>query len=136
VDSYAQWLTGNKDPQVKYEYAEELEKVELYARALEQYRELMNEIPPEGNLKKQDVRFALARVLLVADAENPEGMTELKTALSEGFANQEAGRKALQKLAEDSRIAAGLRTEIETLIGGLSSPSETDVEGGAEGTQD
>ena len=131
VDSYAQWLAGNKDPQVKYEYAEELEKAELYARALEQYRELINEISPEGSLKKQDVRFALARVLLVADAENPEGMAELKTAVSEGF----AGREALQKLAEDTRIAAGLRTEIEALGDWIPSPSETDVEGSAEGAQ-
>jgi tetratricopeptide (TPR) repeat protein len=144
VDSYAAWLTANKDPQVRYEYAEELEKAELYARALEQYRELMNEIPQEGDLKKQNVRFALARVLLVADGENPEGMTELKAAVSEGFAGREADRKAdreaLQKLAGDTRLAAGIRAEIETLIGGLPSlsetDSETDVEGGAEGAQD
>jgi tetratricopeptide (TPR) repeat protein len=137
VDSYAVWLAANQDPQVRYEYAEELEKAELYARALEQYRELINEIPPEGDLKKQDVRFALARVLLVADGENPEGMTELKTAVSEGFADQEA----LQKLAGDTRLAAGLRAGIEALLDGIPSPSEpgpseTDVEGGAEGAQD
>jgi tetratricopeptide (TPR) repeat protein len=136
MDSYAAWLTANQDPQVRYEYAGELEKAELYARALEQYRELMNEIPPEGDLEKQDVRFALARVLLVADGENPEGMTELKTAVSEGFATQEADLEALRKLAGDTRIPAEVRAEIETLIGGISSPSETDVEGGAEGTQD
>ncbi|MDR1618916.1 MAG: tetratricopeptide repeat protein [Treponema sp.] len=136
VDSYAAWLSANKDPQVRYEYAEELEKAELYARALEEYRELMNEVPPEGDLKKQDVRFALARVLLVADGENPEGMTELKAAVSEGFAGQEAGLLALRKLAGDTRIAADLRAEIETLIDGIPSPSETDVEGGAEGAQD
>jgi tetratricopeptide (TPR) repeat protein len=132
VDSYARWLADNKDPQVKYEYAGELEKAELYARALEQYRELMNEIPPEGDLTKQDVRFALARVLLVADSENPEGMTELKTAVSEGFADTEA----LQKLAGDPRIGGGLKTEIEAVIDGIPSPSETDVEGSAEGAQE
>ncbi|MDR1899471.1 MAG: tetratricopeptide repeat protein [Treponema sp.] len=132
VDSYARWLIDNKDPQVKYEYAEELEKAELYARALEQYRELMNEIPPEGELTKQDVRFALARVLLVADGENPEGLTELKTAVSEGFADTEA----LRKLAADPRIDGAIKDEIEALADGVPSPSETDVEGSAEGAQD
>ncbi|MDR2158795.1 MAG: tetratricopeptide repeat protein [Treponema sp.] len=143
VDSYAAWLAANQDPRVKYEYAEALEKAELYARALEQYRELMNEVLPEGDLKKQEVRFALARVLLVADAENPEGMTELKAAVSEGFAGTEAGLKALQTLAGDARIAGDAKTAIAAVIDGIPAPqeavpdpSEADVEGGAEGAQD
>jgi tetratricopeptide (TPR) repeat protein len=113
ADSYAQWLADNSDPQVRYEYAQVLEKGELYARALEEYRTALNGLSQEStDPKKSDLRYTIARLLLVADPENEEGITELKTAVSEGFADM----AALEELSADERISADHRESIRTLI--------------------
>jgi tetratricopeptide (TPR) repeat protein len=122
VDSYAQWLSENTDPRVRYEYAQTLEKAELFAKALEEYREALTSFPADTKIPgKADVRFDLARVLLVADSENPQGMTELKSALQEGFEN----REALEALALDDRILESDRAEIRELLRGNLQKSST-----------
>jgi tetratricopeptide (TPR) repeat protein len=116
ADSYAQWLTGSTDSRVRYEYAQTLEEAELYARALDEYQAALADLPPDStNPRAADLRFSLARVYLVADADDPQGMIELKNALDGGF----TGREALESLAEDSRISGTVREEIRGLIGSL-----------------
>jgi tetratricopeptide (TPR) repeat protein len=113
VDSYAQWLANNSDPKVRYEYAQILEKEELYARALEEYRTALNGLAQEStDPKKSDLRYTIARLLLIADPENEEGMTELRTAVSEGFTDT----AALEELLKDERIVQANRDGIRTLI--------------------
>jgi tetratricopeptide (TPR) repeat protein len=118
LDSYAQWLTDNPDPKVSYEYAGALEKAAYYARALEEYRKLMENFPPEGlsgpggDVQKPGLRFIIARLLLIADSENEEGITELGLALSEGYDDQEA----LEALAENPDISESRRADIRRTI--------------------
>jgi tetratricopeptide (TPR) repeat protein len=113
ADSYARWLKETDNAAVRYEYAQTLEQAELYARALEEYQAALSGLPQDSeNPRRPDVRFDLARVFLIADGENPQGMTELRTALTEGFDNKEA----LEVLAEDTRIPEANREEIRELI--------------------
>jgi tetratricopeptide (TPR) repeat protein len=113
VDSYALWLAANKDPNVQYEYALVLEQAELYARALEQYREVLNGLPQDStDPKRPDVRYTIARLLLFADPENAEGIVELRNAVNEGFEDIEV----LEELSKDERITESHRQDIQELI--------------------
>ncbi|MDR0624733.1 MAG: tetratricopeptide repeat protein [Treponema sp.] len=153
ADSYAQWLANNSDPKVRYEYAQILEKAELYARALEEYRTALNGLSQDStDPKKSDVRYTIARLLLIADAESDEGVTELKTAVSEGLTDM----TLLEELLKDERISAANRDSIGTLIDETkqaaaeaaavaesgaaakeeAESSETDVEGGSNSTDE
>jgi tetratricopeptide (TPR) repeat protein len=144
ADSYAQWLVENDDGRVRYEYAQTLEQAELFAKALEEYQGALSNFPSDGKSpSKADARFDAARVFLVADSENPQGMSELKTALQEGFSN----REALEALALDKRVAESSRAEIQELVKNLArdknppdedSPDKTSPEKQAsdEGSQD
>jgi tetratricopeptide (TPR) repeat protein len=123
ADSYAKWLLEGGDAQVRYEYAQTLEQAELYAKALEEYQGVLSNLPggsPAEGLSRADVRFRLARVFLIADGENPQGITELKTALEEGFAD----REALESLEKDERISEANREEIRELIRNLEAAPE------------
>jgi tetratricopeptide (TPR) repeat protein len=114
ADSYAQWLTGGSDGKVRYEYAQTLEGAELFAKALEEYQTALTELPADSP-SAPEIRFSLARVYLVADAGNPQGMTELKAALEAGFAD----REKLEALAGDERIGEANRLEIQELVKNL-----------------
>jgi tetratricopeptide (TPR) repeat protein len=125
VDTYAKFLLDNQDPQVRYEYAQVLEDGELYAKAIEEYRTTLSELsldapgtPATPELKPQDVRFSLARVLLIADGENPEGLTELEGAISDGFADAEA----LENLALDERISPDNQDRIRAAVNRIEEP--------------
>jgi tetratricopeptide (TPR) repeat protein len=155
ADSYAQWLANNSDPKVRYEYGQVLEKAELYARALEEYRTALTGLSQDSeDPKKTDLRYTIARLLLIADAESEEGVTELKTAVSEGLTDM----TMLEELIRDERISAANRESIRTLIdeteraaaeaeaakdaapaeneGEAAETSETDVEGGSDGADE
>jgi tetratricopeptide (TPR) repeat protein len=116
VDSYAKWLVDNTDPQVRYEYAQLLETEELYARALEEYRSALSELASSsgsgGTLKRPDLRFAIGRLLLIADNESAEGIDELRGAVNEGYSDFEA----LEKLLDDGRISAASKTSLSAII--------------------
>jgi tetratricopeptide (TPR) repeat protein len=121
VDSYALWLTNNKDPLVQYEYAQVLEQAELYARALEQYREVLNGLPQDSkDPKKSDVRFTAAKLILFADPENEEGIIELKKAVDEGFEDTEA----LEALREDERLTEARRQDLQDVIDAINTARE------------
>jgi tetratricopeptide (TPR) repeat protein len=113
LDSYAKWLENNTDQKVRYEYAQMLETQEFYARALEEYRTALDGVSRgAADLKQADLCFAIARVLLIADGGNPEGIDELKNAVSAGFGDI----AAMEKLLEDKRISAANRESLEAVI--------------------
>jgi tetratricopeptide (TPR) repeat protein len=118
IDNYAKWIAGASaaDPVVLYEYACALEKAELYAKALEQYRESLSALRVDReNLKRSQLRFDIARLLLIADPGNDEAISELNGAISEGFDDI----NALESLLIDSRIGENQKQEIRNMVNGL-----------------
>ena len=113
IDSYDKWLSNNADAQVRYEYAQMLESQELYARAQEEYRLAMDGLS-SGSVdpSKQDVRFAIARLLLIADASSNDGITQLQEAVNEGFADTEK----IAGLLNEVRISAVNKETIRAII--------------------
>jgi tetratricopeptide (TPR) repeat protein len=124
VDNYSLWLNGNSDSQVLYEFALVLEENGLYARSLEEYRKLLTALPAEtdGNseLRRSAIQFALARLLLIADPENPQGLTELGLAVSEGYSDAEV----FKKLLDEEAITAAAKEEIRKIITELEKDGE------------
>jgi tetratricopeptide (TPR) repeat protein len=114
ADTYGRWLQNNSDPQARYEYAQALEQGAFYARALEEYRGILESVKPGEKPPRPELRFALARLLLIADSQNEEGLTELKAALSEGF----DGEDKLRELLADSRISPSHKEAIEQMLSG------------------
>ncbi|MDR3146112.1 MAG: hypothetical protein LBU21_07530, partial [Treponema sp.] len=128
VNSYDRWLqNNNEDPRVRYEYAQVLEQGEYYARALEEYRKVLEGTPASAGgsasgdaggtgtgeeLTRYTVRYAIARLLLIADAESEEGITELRTAVSEGFQDT----AALETLLEDPAVPELRKDDIRTIL--------------------
>ncbi|MDR2631722.1 MAG: tetratricopeptide repeat protein [Spirochaetaceae bacterium] len=142
VDSYSQWLTNNSDPQAQYEFALVLEENGLYARSLEEYRKLLALLPSDrtadsggastaSGLRRSAIQFSIARLLLTADAENPQGVTELELAVSEGFSDTEA----LTKLLDDEKILSSAKDAIRKIINDLKSTTrDTSTNGGTADT--
>ncbi|MDR0689546.1 MAG: tetratricopeptide repeat protein [Spirochaetaceae bacterium] len=121
VDSYNQWLINNSDSQVQYEFALVLEKNGLYARSLEEYRKILTSLPADtvddqnksgSELRKSTIQFSIARLLLSADPENPDGLTELDLAVSEGYSDTEA----LNKLLDDEKVTDSAKEAIRKII--------------------
>jgi tetratricopeptide (TPR) repeat protein len=116
VDTYGKWLQGNSDNQVRYEYAEVLEQGEFYAKALEEYRAVLDAIPTSSrdkqSLTRPAVRFTIGRLLLIADPDSEDGIDELTLAVTDGFSDAEA----LEKLTEDARIPDTRKDAIRRLI--------------------
>jgi tetratricopeptide (TPR) repeat protein len=113
IDTYDKWLINNTDAKVRYEYAQVLETHDMFARALEEYRASLAALAASSvDPSKQDVRFSIAALLLVADPASAEGITELNGAVDDGFAN--LGK--IEKLLEDTRITSANRETIRTLI--------------------
>jgi tetratricopeptide (TPR) repeat protein len=120
IDSYSAWLSVNSDSKARYEYAEILEDNNLYARAIEEYRKALTEITANAvNPAKQDIRFALARALIVADGDNAEGLTELQTAVNEGFNDIPAVEKILTL-----KINAANKTAVQNIINSMRKAAE------------
>ena len=120
VDTYSQWLAENTDVKVRYEYAQVLEAGEFYAKALEEYRGILEGMTAEKpvtaeGLDKAPVRFTIARLMLIADPEKEEGLTELETAVTEGFADTEK----LTALLDEEAITAAHKDGIRKIIEGL-----------------
>jgi len=121
IDSYDKWLANNTNAQVRYEYGQLLESQELYARAQDEYRLALEGISASGvDPSKQDVRFTLARLLLIADAGSGDGITELQEAVSEGFADIEK----ITGLLDDERISAANKEELRAIVTQLERAAE------------
>jgi hypothetical protein len=113
IDTYAAWLANNNDAMVRYEYAQLLESLEWYALALEEYRAAHSGLGAASvTPSRPEVRFNIARLLLIADAENTEGVSELRTAVNDGFRDFDE----IEKLLADFRISAENRDTIHTIV--------------------
>jgi tetratricopeptide (TPR) repeat protein len=113
VDSYALWLAANDDPQVRYEYGVCLEYTEFYALALETYRAAYEAMPADNkNPTKPEVRFAIARVLLIADSDNDEGIAELEGAIRDGFTDFDA----VELLLTEDAVSEARKADIQRII--------------------
>ena len=116
VDSYAKWLivhTGTANPQGLYEYAQVLENVGLYARAIEQYRDAIKALRRDTeDLKKSKLMFEEARLLLTIDPENEEGLTAFENAVDEGFSDT----KSFDALLLDGRISNNRKDELRRIF--------------------
>jgi len=113
IDSYASWLVNNSDAKVRYEYAQLLEDQKMYARALEEYRTVYTALS-YGSVEpsRAEIRFTIARLTLTADAENKEGITELKAAVDDGYNNFDE----IEKLLADDMVSSANKNEIRTII--------------------
>jgi len=123
INSFADWLAVYSDSKVRYEYAQTLEYHEFYARALEEYRLTLSETAAASvDPKRSNIRFAIARVLLFADHESSEGITELEDAVKDGFDNIEA----LEELMNNTRINAANINNIRNIIYNIQNTGNTD----------
>ena len=116
ADGYAKWITANKgaaNPQVLYEYAQVLETAGLYARALEQYKAAISALAQDTEkLKKANIHFEAARLLLTADPENSEGISELNASVTGGFSDT----AAIEGLLGDERVTKGNMDKIREIL--------------------
>jgi len=120
IDSFSSWLSVNSDAKVRYEYAVILEDNNLYARAIEEYRKALTEIAANAvNPAKYDIRFALARALIVADGDNADGITELQTAVNDGFSDIPSVEKILTL-----KISASNKTAVQNVINNMRKTAE------------
>jgi tripartite-type tricarboxylate transporter receptor subunit TctC len=96
---------------------------------LEEYRKILTETTDDtSGIKRNELRFALARLLLIADGENAEGMTELETAVNEGFDNIEA----VEKLQKDAKISAANRDKMRNILNTMQRNAENAAKSAAE----
>ncbi|MDR2194952.1 MAG: tetratricopeptide repeat protein [Treponema sp.] len=125
VDSYALWLAANDDPLARYEYGACLEYAHLYARALEEYRAVYAAMPADSKTPaKPEVRFAIARVMLIADSDNDEGIAELEGAIIDGFADFDA----VTLLLTEDTISEARKTDIQRIIDNPPQPASEQSE--------
>jgi tetratricopeptide (TPR) repeat protein len=120
IDSYAKWLGEKSDIKVRYEYAQLLERHNLYARALEEYHLAISAAGNDTEPNRIVLRFALAKLLLIADSESEEGIIELGNAITDGFNDIEA----IEKLYNDERIGTANRDKLRVIIHELQHPNE------------
>jgi tetratricopeptide (TPR) repeat protein len=123
IDTYDKWLANNTDAntKVRYEYAQLLESNELYARALEEYRTSLTGLATGAtDPSKPDIRFAIARLLLIADSASGDGMTELKGAVDDGFSDFEKANELLT----NEHISAKHKDEIRKIIAEMKRAAE------------
>jgi tetratricopeptide (TPR) repeat protein len=111
INSLSSWLNNNTDTQVRYEYALVLERHEYYARAMEEYRKALTEDSTNKELNN-NIRFALARTLLIADNTSAAGITELQTVVKEGFNDI----TAVEELLTKEKISQANKRTIENII--------------------
>jgi len=116
INSFSNYLGVNSsDVKARYEYAQVLEDNILYARAIEEYRKALTDINSNAvNPRKCDVRFALARVLIIADSGSTDGITELQKAIDEEFDDIAAVEKILTL-----KISAENKTSVQNIINGM-----------------
>ncbi|MDR1430386.1 MAG: tetratricopeptide repeat protein [Spirochaetaceae bacterium] len=125
ADTYAQYLEEKNDPLVRYEYALSLESAELYAKALEQYDQILSGASDDSGttVNRLDVRFARSRLMLIADSQSDEGLSGLEALLGEGY-----DRDKFDALLEDPLITPSQKASLRVMMSGS---SEHDVESDA-----
>ncbi|MDR1929450.1 MAG: tetratricopeptide repeat protein [Treponema sp.] len=136
VDTYKACLSRRNREDIRFEYAEVLEAGEFYAKALEEYRGVLRKI--EGTADSPDtlpadtgdggsyaipevplVLFRIARVLLIADPNDPAGSDAFSKALDGGYNDQAELDKLIARLPEAKRgPLSALRAEKQRQDGG------------------
>jgi len=120
VDSFSNWLGTHSDAKVRYEYAQTLEHHELYARSIEEYRKTLTDLAADSNdPKRTDVRFALGRVLLIADSSSNEGIVEIQGAANDGFNDITAIERLINRVSSTHRdtlrdVITNIRIRLES----------------------
>jgi tetratricopeptide (TPR) repeat protein len=113
VNMYERYLEMKSDPVVRYEFAVILEEGGFFARALEEYRAALKDLPEKSeNPTKTGLRFSIARLLLIADSGSEEGISELEAAVQEGFKDT----AELEKLLEERAISDTRKADIRRII--------------------
>jgi hypothetical protein len=131
IDTYARWLAVNSDKKVRYEYAQLLEKHVLFARAMEEYRAILSAFDSSSTtaaaasaaaeeIKKSDVRFSLASLLLTADAASGDGITEMENAIKEGYDNIDE----VEALQKNTKVSALNRDKLRTIVNNMQKAAE------------
>jgi len=112
IASYTDWLAVNSDYKARYEYAQVLEYHEFYARALEEFRKSLNEATATSeNPSQLDINFAIVKVLLIADGESEEGITELKSIVEKGYKNI----TAIEELIDNPLIKSSNKPKLQEI---------------------
>lgn len=116
IDHYAAWIEKNSNQaRVRREYADLLHEKEFYAKAVEQYNELLKikELDAYG-WTAGELHFAKARIL--ADAEDEGAAASLDEAIRSGYEDEEAILALNERLGRDINAieAAKKKTESNT----------------------
>jgi tetratricopeptide (TPR) repeat protein len=113
VDGYDSYLAKTDDPAVRFEFAETLEEQKLYAKALEEYTRLSEASADsaDNHPEKSLVLFRIARVMLVSDPSDENGLTALEEALKNGYADE----TEIDALLETAGIAEEKRNELKNI---------------------
>ncbi|MDR0512636.1 MAG: tetratricopeptide repeat protein [Treponema sp.] len=120
VDAYDAWLAAvypdRPNPQGVFEFALTLEAAGFYFRAIEQLEAAMEHLETDTvTLQRRMLRFERARILLVADPENEEGMTELSASITDGFNDTDA----IQAILLDDRLTSAAAAAIREILDGM-----------------
>jgi tetratricopeptide (TPR) repeat protein len=121
VNMYERYLEMKSDPAVRYEFALILEEGGFFARALEEYRNTLKDLPNTSeNPTKTGLRFSIARLLLIADSGSEEGISELEGAVQDGFKDT----AELEKLLEERAISDAHKADIRRIIDSINKKPE------------
>jgi len=116
IDNFANWLKEHSDNKARYEYALVLEHHEFYARALEEFRKTLEDLPDTSvDPHKYEVRFSIARVLLVAERDSNSGVTEMQGAVNDGFSDI----AAIEKIIAGGKLSNANVTALRTIVDNL-----------------
>lgn len=126
ADLFERYLAMKSDPAVRCEFAEILEAGGFFARALEELRAALAELPERSeNPSRNSLRISIARLLLIADSGSDEGINELEALVRDGL--QEAA--GLEKLLEEEAVGEARKADIRRIIDrmnrGPEAPAET-----------
>jgi len=115
IDTFAEWLKDNNDNVARFEYAQVLEHHEFFARAIEEYRKTLEDIGTSTVPEKTEIRFSIARVLLIAEGNTTDGITELQGAITDGFKDI----AAIEELIDSGKITGGNLASLRTIVDDL-----------------
>ncbi|MDR2516728.1 MAG: tetratricopeptide repeat protein, partial [Spirochaetaceae bacterium] len=114
IEDYRRYLAAGDDSRVRLEYAGVLEAGEFYARALEEYRLLLQEAAAgssRAGVSAAELRYAVGRLLLIADNAE-EGIAEIEGAVADGF----TGDGEMEALLQSGRVPPAHRESLRRII--------------------